>query len=86
MRPKIQALQLDTEKEKPSQTDSKCKTFHSLKKDLQTEQEVQVLFEKMHGKSPAPAKAPTPPRPKKAPTPPGPKKPPTLPRLKKTKG
>ena len=60
-RPKISGITTDTEKDKPSQTDSKWKTFNSLKMDLQTEQEIQVLFEKMHGKPPAPAKAPTPP-------------------------
>ena len=83
---KISGITTDTEKEKPSQTDSKWKTFNSLKTDLQTEQEVQVLFEKMHGKPPAPAKAPTPPRPKKPLTTPRPKKPPTLPRPKNPKG
>ena len=52
-RPKIsEVINLTvSDKDKPSQTkDTKQKTFNSLKSNLNSEEDIQVLYEQMHGK------------------------------------
>ena len=72
-------LTSDGEKEdsepQSEKSDTKKKTFNSLKSDLNTEEEVQVLYEQIHGK--IPANIPTPPKPQKPDTP-RPKSPPPV--------
>ena len=60
-----------SDKDKPSQTkDTKCKTSNSLKSDLNSEEDTQVLYEQMHGKQPVSEKLNTPSRPKSLSPPP----------------
>ena len=49
-----------SDKDKPSQTkNNKCKTFNSLKSDLNSEEDTQVLYEQIHGKQPVPTSPPS---------------------------